>query len=400
MSLASFKRFLPVPPPRQVALLPDALFFVRAVPVAAGASAIEVAAQAELAIEALAPFPLGQLYHGHHWLPGADHALVYAAYRRRFSAEETASWADAEAVLPSFVAVLGKSGRPAPATVLIVPGETSITGIFFADAGGVPAQVRTEPLPEDATPDVRDRAHTALLAAFPEKLHEITLESPPRFEAESPQGEWIFHAGAHTAVLSAADLGPLDVRDKGDLASRRRTQARDLVLWRCFVGCAAAIALAAALELALAGASLWQKSRLAREAAQRPVVEAIMTSQSLATRIEELSTKRLLPFEMLALVNSVRPGSIQFVRTVTNGLHALEVEAQTGASGEIDAFRSALNRLPGCEKAEVVDPRSRDGVSTFRLLVKFKPDAFKSIAPEAVPQPPPDPVPPIPEVKS
>ena len=88
MSLTSLKRFLPTPPPRQVVLLPDAHFFVRAVPVTEGALAADVAAQAELAVESLAPFPIGQLYYGHHWLPGAGHALVYAAYRKRFTAEE------------------------------------------------------------------------------------------------------------------------------------------------------------------------------------------------------------------------------------------------------------------------------------------------------------------------
>jgi hypothetical protein len=119
-----------------------------------------------------------------------------------------------------------------------------------------------------------------------------------------------------------------------------------------------------------------------------------MTSQALATRIEELSNKRLLPFEMLALVNGVRPDSIQFMRTVTSGLYKLEVEAQTNASGDIDVFRSALNRLASCQKTEVVDPRSRDGVSTFKLVVTFRPEAFKETAPDSVP------VPTVPEVTS
>jgi hypothetical protein len=42
-------------------------------------------------------------------------------------------------------------------------------------------------------------------------------------------------------------------------------------------------------------------------------------------------------------------------------------------------FRSALNKLPGCEKAEVLDPRTRDGLSTFRLVVTFKPEAFTGL---------------------
>ena len=388
MSLTSLKRFLPTPPPRQVVLLPDAHFFVRAVPVTEGALAADVAAQAELAVESLAPFPIGQLYYGHHWLPGADHALVYAAYRKRFTAEEVEAWAGAEVVLPSFVALLRKTDLPKPATVLVVSGAAGVTGLYFADASGVPTQVRVESVAAEATEATeadRAAAHNALLAAFPEKFHVIDV-TEPQFDPASPQDEFIFRAGDRETHLAPADAAPLDVRDKDELAARRRAQARDLILWRTFVGAAAAIGLAALLEVALVGGSIWQKQRLALEARQKPVVEAIMTSQALATRIDELSTKRLLPFEMMAIINSARPRTIQFMRTVTNGLYTLEVDAQTNSSGDIDVFRSALNKLPGCEKAEVHDPRSRDGVSTFRLVVTFKPEAFKAVD-EPVPAP-------------
>jgi len=378
MSLTSLKRFLPSPPPRQVVLLPDAHFFVRAVPVTEGALPADVAAQAVLAVESLAPFPIAQLYYGHHWLPGADHALVYAAYRKRFTAEEVEAWPQAEVVLPSFVALLSKADLPKPATVLVAAGATGVTGLYFADASGVPTQVRVEPVSPEATDADRAAAREVVLAVFPEKFHVVDAGGEPRFDPASPQGEFVFRAGEREVHLEAEDAAPLDVRDKDELAARRRAQARDLILWRTFVGAAAAIGFAALLEVVLLGGSIWQKQRLALEAKQKPVVEGIMTSQSLATRIEELSTKRLLPFEMLAIINTARPRTIQFMRTVTNGLYTLEVDAQTNSTGDIDVFRSALNKLAGCEKAEVLDPRSRDGVSTFRLVVTFKPDAFKT----------------------
>jgi hypothetical protein len=380
MSLASLKRFLPQQPPRQVVLLSDTHFFVRAVPVTEGATAADVAMQAELAIEANAPFPLAQLYYGHHWQPGADHALIYSAYRKRFAADEVETWADAEVVLPAFVALLSQKTSPAPATVLVVTDAGAVTGVYFGDASGVPTQVRVEALPAEATDTDRAAARDAVLAAFPEKLKVVDFAGGPQFDPASAQGEFVFRTGSVEAHFDAAEVAPLDVRDKDELAARRRAHARDVILWRSFLGCAAAIGLCVLLELALVGASVWQKQRLALEARQKPVVETIMTSQTLATRIDELSTKRLLPFEMLNLVNTVRPETIQFIRTATSGLLTLEVEAQTASSGDIDVFRSALNTLPGCEKAEVVDPRSRDGLSTFRLVVTFKADAFKAVA--------------------
>lgn len=379
MSLSSLKRFLPAPPPRHVVLLSDAHFFVRSVPVTEGATAPEVAAQAELAVESLAPFPVAQLYYGHYWLPGATHALIYAAYRKRFNPDEVDTWANAEVVLPVFVTVLRNDAAPKPTTVILVPSATSLTGMYFGDASGVPTQFRVEPFPPEATEEQVNAVRDTILHSFPEKGTIIDVGAVTELDNASEQGEFVFRAGTIETHFTAADVAPLDVRDKDELAARRRAHKRDIILWRTFLGAIITIGLCALLEFALIGAGVWQNRRIALQARQTPVVDGIMTSQALATRIDELSTKRLLPFEMLATVNNARPRAIQFLRTSTNGLHTLEVDAQTGSSGDIDVFRSALNKLPTTQKAEVLDVRSRDGMSTFRVIVTFKPDSFQSV---------------------
>ena len=373
--LSSFKRFLPAPPERKVAILADSHFFVRSVPVTEGALASEVSGQVELALEMIAPFPLAQLYYGYQWKPGATHALVFAAYRKRFTADEVDGWADVEAVLPAFVTLLQTA--PAAGTTVLLSGADGLTAVYYADASGVPTQVRVEPLSAEATDAERAAVRDTLHRSFEGTLQTVEISGPPQLDLASAPGEFIFRAGDFSAQFSASELESIDVRDKDELAALRRAHARDIILWRTFVGCAAVIALAVFLEMALIGSAFWQKQRLALIEKQTPVVNGIMTSQSLATRIEELSSKRLMPFEMLAVLNAKRPHTIQFMRTVTSGLYTIEVRAQTNSSGDIDVFRAALNQLPECEKAVVLDPASRDGVSTFRLVVTFKPDAFK-----------------------
>ena len=98
--ISSLRRFF-TPPPRQAAVLPDGRFFARVIDVAPDATAADVAAQVELALETLAPFPLPQLFHGHLWKAGIPRALVYAAYRKRFLADESDGWSSAEVVLPA-----------------------------------------------------------------------------------------------------------------------------------------------------------------------------------------------------------------------------------------------------------------------------------------------------------
>src|SRR5262249_6149507 len=151
----------------KVVLLPDNLFFVRSVPVAPdpaladeSAQASDVAAQVELAIEAFAPFPLDGLYHGHYWVPGSDRALAFAAYRRRFTTDQTAEWNEAEVVLPTFAAVLG--AKVEPATTAILANADGLTAVHW-DGGPVPTAVWTRPVALDAPEEDRTKARDELL---------------------------------------------------------------------------------------------------------------------------------------------------------------------------------------------------------------------------------------------
>jgi len=169
----------------------------------------------------------------------------------------------------------------------------------------------------------------------------------------------------------------MDVRDKADLAALRRTQGRDLLLWRIFLGSLAAIGLMLLGLVVLAGEGLWERAREAKVTAQQPVVDQIMTAQSLATRTDELSSKRLLPLEMISIVSERKPPVIQFLRATTSGLYTLTVDAQTTSPSDVAAFRSALAEQPACAKVEVRDQRTRDNLMTFTLVITFKPEALK-----------------------
>ena len=180
------------PPPPKVAFLPDALFFTRAVPVAAGVTSAEAAAQIELALESVAPFPLAQLYYGWCWTPGAEEALVFAAYRRRFTTEQTAAWAEAELVLPAFVAVLG--AQVVPATTVVLNSAEGLTAVHW-EKSPAPARVLCRPLASDATPEQRAQSRDELLRAIGESKKVIDVDSPVLPETAASDREVAFRAG-------------------------------------------------------------------------------------------------------------------------------------------------------------------------------------------------------------
>ncbi len=359
----------------KVALLPDALFFTRAVPVSAGATPAEVAVQAELGLEGMSPFPAGQLYHGFFWAPGAERVLVFAAYRRRFTREQLAEWDGAALVLPVFATLLGLEVKPA--TTLLVPSAEGLTAIHW-DTGPVPAAVVFRPLPPEATEADRARVKDELLRLAGGSKQVVELAGPPVTEASAKGGdEFVFRAGEQASRLPTARAAALDVRDKAELAALRRAQARDVLLWRIFTGSLAAIGLMLLGLVALGAEGLWEKTRETKVALQQPVVDQIMTAQSLATRTNELSTKRLLPLEMISMASGKKPAVIQFLRATTSGLYTLTVDAQTTSPGDVAVFRSALGELPACEKVEVRDQRTRDNIMTFTLVITFRPEALQ-----------------------
>ncbi|MBS0662059.1 MAG: hypothetical protein JSR48_02260 [Verrucomicrobia bacterium] len=359
----------------RVVVLPDALFFVRAVPVAGATTPAEAAAQAELALEGLSPFPPAQLYFSHFWAPGADRALVFAAYRRRFTPDQIESWADAELVLPAFATLLGET--PAAATTFLVTSPDGLTAIHW-DRGPVPAGVQFKAVAADADDPARAQARDELLRTLPGSRHVVELAAPPVPEPADSDAEFVFRAGSRVARLPAALAASLDVRDRGELATLRQARGRDLLLWRVFIGSLAASLLLALGWAGIYAAGFWEKARELKVAAQQPVIDQIMTSQNLATRVNELSSKRLLPLEMISFVSgTTRPPSIQFLRTTTAGLYTLEIQAQTTAPAEVSVFRSNLASQAACEKVEVRDQRTRDNVMSFTLVVTFKPGALK-----------------------
>jgi len=365
-----------------VALLPDGMFFTRSVPIVAGASGAEASAQVELALEAISPFPLSQLFYGWYWVPGVENAFVFAAYRRRFTSEQAATWSGTELVLPSFATLFG--GTVEPATTVILSAAEGLTAMHWANAK-VPGKVLFRPLAPEATEEDRARLRDDLLRAIGGTLTVIDLTSPPVADPAQRDGEVVFHSGDFVSSLTTATASALDVRDKAELAGLRRSRARDVLFWRVAMGGVAALLLLGVGELALIGGRSWLKVQGTKVNAQKAPVEKIMTAQLLATRIDELATKRLLPFEMLSVLANAMPAEILFVRatasTAQNGLYTMVIAAQTTNVNQISVYEAALNKLKTTgmlERLEVVNEGGRGATATFRITATFKPEAFKT----------------------
>ncbi len=358
-------------------LLPSDRFFIRTVPLAAEAG---VAAQVELALENLAPFPLGQLYYGYLLSPAGDEALIFAAYRKRFTPEETAAWGAAAAVLPGFLALVG--GKPATPVIRVWSETRTLTVAAWDGRSPLPVAVMARETAKPAEAAARSalvaeiRARTGLAAATVSEFSGEATVSRNRgketFELKVPAGPGL--------SLTEAELQPADVRDKGFLGGKRVQQRRDLLLWRGFLACTVGLAALVVLEAGLLAGNLGLRRLREVVQLQAPAAQKIETAQSLSVRIEEMTQRRLRPFEMLAVINQNRPVSINFVRTTTTGLLSMEVEAQTANAADVSQYEAVLRAAPELAGVETRDLRSREGQTSFVLTVTFKPDSLRSEA--------------------
>ncbi len=365
------------PPPPKVALLPDAMFFTRAVPITAGASAAEAASQVELALEGIAPFPLAQLYYGWFWLPGAESALVFAAYRRRFTTDQAADWDGAELVLPSFAAVLGATVEPA--TTMILHRDDGLTAVHWVTPS-VPAKVLFTPLLPEATDEERARAREELLRELGGSKTIIDLTEPVTADPARSDGELVFRSGDFVSQVPASAASALDVRDKAELAALRNARKRDVILWRVALGSVAALLLLAIGEVGLFAGQQWQKVRVREANAKKPIVDKITSLQELANRVDEIATKRLLPIEMVLAAAEAKPEEIVFTRATadrTRGLYTLIVEGTTANAAQINVYEAAVRALPSVKSAFAAIGRMANDRTNFTLTVEFKPDSLK-----------------------
>lgn len=373
--------FFQAPPPSLAVLVPGERFFVRRISILAEEPAEP---QVVLALESLAPFPLDQTQYG--WLvsPDGKQALVYAAYRRLFSPEELQSWITAPFVAPAFLALVGEP--PIESRAILHTEGTRLTGLVWLADEALPTAVVVRDLqrpPEASDMEALARELTERVGhTQPLSIVEVPGETNARVDFEGRVHLSVCRPGWETPgtmrICVGLERDNIDVRDHDLLKARAKAARIDLYLWRGCLTAAATIALALALEVAQLGMQQWNSILEARAVAQAPEVARIETAQTLATRIEELIGRRLMPMEMLAVVNEKRPPSIRFLRSAVSGFHGLEIEAQTPNAADVGRFESALRAMEGLAKVETRDIRSRDGTTTFVLNVVFNENALQT----------------------
>ncbi|MEY3392813.1 MAG: hypothetical protein RLZZ322_1662 [Verrucomicrobiota bacterium] len=373
-------RFLTGPKPQEAAMLPGNRFFVRRLAV----EGEDLAGQVNLALEAVSPFPLEQMLVGFVTSADGRQVLAYAAHRRRFTAEESFAWPEDCQVVPEFLALCGH--KPAADGVVVHRGEERLTALAWKAGEELPAAVAVA---EKADADEAGLAREAAArAGLPADVAVETVEGA--LSGGLVEGALVLkREGNGTFVIPRKGLDDSDIRDSDFLAERRKKERLNLLLWNGVRVGAAVLVVSLLLDIGGLVIGARSGSLEAANEARRPLVEDIEESKKITDRILELGVKRLLPFEMLVLVNEKRPATVEFTHVACELKKAkdsvltkpvMTVDAKTPNAGDISEFLRAVQTLPEVEAVTNSEPRVRDTSTTFRLEITFKQPALLKAA--------------------
>ena len=358
--------------PQEAAMLPGNRFFVRRLTV----EGEDVPGQVNLALEAISPFPLEQMLVGFVTSADGKQVLAYAAHRRRFTAEESFAWPEDCQVVPEFLALCGH--RPTADAIIVHRGDERLTALAWKAGDELPLAIVVAELADaDEAGIAREAAVRADLPA------DVAVENVTgALSGSIVEGDLVLkREGNGTFTIPKKGLDDSDIRDSDFLAERRKKERLNLILWNAARLGAAVIVVSLILDLAGMVVGMRSSSLEAANEARRPVVEDIEASQAITSRILELGVKRLLPIEMLALVNEKRPATVEFTniqcelkkaKDSTIAKPMMTVDAKTPNAGDISDFLKAVQAMPEVEAATNSEPRVRETSTTFRIEITFK----------------------------
>jgi Tfp pilus assembly protein PilN len=106
-------------------------------------------------------------------------------------------------------------------------------------------------------------------------------------------------------------------------------------------------------------------------ASQTPEVTRVENNQQLLDKLNQFYNQELKPFELLDILNEVRPRSIYFTDVISQNFNDIEVRGMASNVEEVNAYTSTLDEAPEVISVELIDILTRQGQVNFTLKAKI-----------------------------
>jgi len=388
--------------PPAVRFVPSAFLFVHAEPLPDGMQPSELDGFASVTLEGLAPLPLEQLAWGYLTHAKSRHLLLFGAFNERLNQAGISPEETFFHVLPSFFAAAPANGA---AQWVFLWEAGHVAAVHYLAGEVIPARIEIERLTEDTVAaafaarenllkhlgtHARSEAAPGLLAqpessrtgrdrvAFSFAHYESETAEPKRVAGNAPGG---------SAERWTADL-------RGNIfrgAEQRRRQAS------ATAGLVLKLAAAFALLLLIGQGTViyfqyWVKNADAKINDQKAEVNLVDQRLSLLSKITTFTDHELHPFEMLGMINPLRPKQIYYTKTRVYDNNKLSIDCIGTDSAAVSDFVDSLSRsgLVDLDKNKlIIQTNPLANPPTYKFTLNL---AFNSV-PKSQPMPPPPPEP-------
>ncbi len=368
----------------QVCTAPGHVFFCRRIEIPADVADGEREGYLHLKLEGISPFPLDHLQYGYCLDSSKEYAFIYSGYRRSFDNVDITEWSKQEVVVPEFsVGIL--TGKDAQGTPLLLVSNSSITYFEFDELSELPCYFESfgRGLTEEG--DVRSAKED--LVEITNRLQGRLGESVPRIwitdtEIKIEQKKFEFQATESDRLISTQvdreTLWGMDLRDPESIVHARQEEQRNVLIWRIVLGMAAALALLVFGELLWFGERTYLNLRQDWNQEQAPIVERIISQETTINELMSFQDSDLVPFDMLVAIQPFLTDAVWFTKVETNGTSGLKVFANATSNGQVNQFKTRLERFVKIDSVQLENIQSRPDGATFTAFLNFKTGSFSN----------------------
>jgi hypothetical protein len=375
-------------PDLQVGMVPGDAFFVRKVELPEGLSSEELDAFIQLDLEGSSPFPMEALAWGYMQADDSPHAFAYATPKVRLKKLEFSGMETYYQLFPGFVSLFGDTvDKP---TIRFISQTGVLSAIFLQPGQSVPEAIQSRRLiGELLTDDIQMEARDALAASMESSGYtmedglwlgegvDIKNDGNIRFRHRHVVARESGDKVIHDLKVSSSSLWALDLRDASFAGTERQVRQRSSLIWKSLKTAgwiALLILITQVASFGLKGFNILMEGKIGK---LEPHAVRVENKLTLAARLTQSTEEDVKPFNLMEVINPLRPDSIFFEKVRSKAFNQLEVEGKsTEGVTPVNAFADSVTQLEYVESVEN-NSQTRNNQTSFEFLI-----TFSSIPPE------------------
>lgn len=375
---------------QELLMMPAESFFIELLHLPAEIETKNLSKYIAISLEGITPFPIEQVYWGFLADDINNRALVYAIYTENIRPQVLEEFERFSYVFPSFLGGMRSEKIEEPLIRFFVYNYT-LSALYWEPEISIPVQVESITMVPSSEEGML--SHEEILK-YKEKLIRVLIKG--NFVVEegywllekdevkvSDAGEVLFHADyigdegekIETDYVQHSPQNPFlwnaDIRKSDFIRGKKRAYKLGQFFLKGIFAALIGFGVLLLGEGIRYGLTGYEKGLTQKITSRKDAVARIEAQERLAEKIEQVNEKRLSPFEMISIVNQIRPKLLYFT-SVRIGVNSdLLIEGASSSVDVVNQYSTELNNLKSITSVDISNIVSRRGSINFTMSIQF-----------------------------